>query len=181
MKKIIIGAVLLALLIIGASFAYEYLSEKEQASPPSVQKPVENTQQRQLAPDFTVFDAEGNPVSLSDFKGKPVVANFWATWCGPCKQEMPAFEKLYKEYGDEVVFLMVNLPDGETTESVLEFVKSNGYTFPVFFDSENDASVTYGIRSIPATLFVDSEGYVFAGYAGALSEDIIREHIEGIK
>ncbi|MBP3544577.1 MAG: TlpA family protein disulfide reductase, partial [Lachnospiraceae bacterium] len=64
------------------------------------------------APDFTVIDAEGNEVKLSDMRGKPVVVNFWASWCGPCKMEMPEFEEVYKELGDEVHFMMVNLTDG---------------------------------------------------------------------
>ena len=90
------------------------------------------------ANDFTVINNEGESVSLSDFFGKPIIVNFWASWCGPCKMELPEFEKAYKTYGEEIEFLMVNLTDeyGETVESVKKFTKDNKYNFPLYFDTE---------------------------------------------
>ena len=90
------------------------------------------------APDFTVYDFQGNEVSLSDFRGKPVVLNFWASWCGPCKREMPDFESIYQELGEDVEFMMVNVTDGsrETRDSAAEFIAGEGYTFPVYYDSQ---------------------------------------------
>ncbi|MBQ4347432.1 MAG: TlpA family protein disulfide reductase, partial [Firmicutes bacterium] len=88
-----------------------------------------------MAPDFTVYDSEGNAVMLSDFIGKPIVLNFWASWCGPCKMEMPEFNEAYAELGEDIQFLMVNVTTGrETQESASAFIEENGYSFPVFYD-----------------------------------------------
>ena len=112
------------------------------------------------APDFTVYDIDGNPVKLSDFLGKPVILNFWASWCGPCKAEMPDFEEAYLEYGDTIQFLTVNLTDGrnETVESASEYITQQGYTFPVYYDTALDAAYAYEVNSIPRTYFIDAQG-----------------------
>jgi len=132
------------------------------------------------ATDFTVIDTNGKKVSLSDYIGKPVVVNFWATWCGPCKMELPAFDKLCKEYDGQVSFMMVNLTDGyqETVDGVKQFVSENEYTFPVFFDTEYSASNSYQIYSIPETIFVDKEGNLVKSQIGAMSEEVLRKYIE---
>lgn len=132
-----------------------------------------------MAPDFEVLDAEGNPVHLTDFRGKPVIMNFWATWCPPCKSELPDFDHLAQEYADDIVFLMINLTDGgrDTIEGVQAFMAEMGYTFPVYYDTEYSASVAYGASSIPMTVLVDPQG-ALVGYAiGALSEPILRQAI----
>ena len=124
------------------------------------------------APDFTAYDRDGNSVRLSDYLGKPVVLNFWASWCPPCKSEMPHFNKVYGDVKDDVVFLMVDLVDGmqETETSGLKFVTDSGFGFPVLFDNDQDAANTYGIRSIPATVFIGRDGTVAAGVEGAIDE-----------
>ena len=95
------------------------------------QEPEQKEEQTQSAPDFTVYDAEGNEVKLSDFIGKPVVLNFWASWCGPCKAEMPFFDAMYNDYKDKVQVVMVNVTDGsrDTVESVTAFYEDSDYTF----------------------------------------------------
>ena len=124
------------------------------------------------APDFSVETADGETVRLSDFRGKPVVVNFWATWCGPCKSELPAFDRAHAEYGEDVVFLMVNLTDGqrETVDGVAKFVKDGGYDFPVYYDTSYSAANAYGVYSIPMTVLVDAEGNLIGGQVGAVSE-----------
>lgn len=135
------------------------------------------------APDFTVTDQEGNKVSLSDFVGKPVILNFWASWCGPCKSEMPAFEDAYTEYGEEIHFLMVNLTDGarETPDVAKAFIEEQGYTFPIYYDTDIDAARVYGVMSIPATYIIDSEGNIVAHARGALDRETLQTGIDMVK
>ncbi len=193
-KGLIIGVIIFALVMVLAVFAYNRLSQSytpPETSPDTVisesdadsntaKSPEESNVIR--ATDFTVEDGVGNSVSLYSFKGKPIVVNFWATWCGPCKSELPAFEKAYKTYGDEVEFMMVNLTDGqrETIPKVKEFIGENGYTFPVYYDTKYSASATYGISSIPATLFVDADGNVYDGRLGAMNENTLFRLIDGL-
>ena len=134
------------------------------------------------APDFTVYNKEGNPVKLSDMKGTPVVLNFWASWCPPCKSEMPDFDEIAKEYEGKVVFMMVNLTDGtqETQESAQSFIDSMGYTFPVYFDKDSDAAYQYGIQSIPTTFFIDANGNLIAYGEGAMDGDTLKRGISMI-
>ncbi len=135
-----------------------------------------------LAPDFTVLDIDGADVTLADrlADGKPIVLNFWATWCGPCKSELPAFDKAAGEYADEVTFMLINLTDGqrETVDVVREFMDENGYTFPVYFDTEYSAAIPYGANSIPLTYFVTSDGVVVGGFMGAMPEETLYNYLE---
>ena len=121
------------------------------------------------APDFTVVDGTGAEVKLSDFVGKPVVLNFWASWCPPCKAEMPDFEEAYKKYKDDVVFMMVDMTDGvqETVDQAQAHIASCGYTFPVYFDTNSEAAYAYYVSSIPQTFFIDAGGNLVA-YADSM-------------
>ena len=121
--------------------------------------------------DFTVQDWEGNMVKLSDFFGKPIVLNFWASWCPPCKAELPDFDDACKKYDGEVVFLMVNMTDNqmETVEVAKDFIKTYGYDFPVYFDVDYEAAMVYGVRSIPQTYFINAEGEAVATATGMIS------------
>ncbi len=114
------------------------------------------------APDFTVYDEDGNPHKLSDFFGKPIVLNFWASWCPPCKAEMPDFDEKYLEYGDRVQFLMVNLTTGDTFQDAVNHIKREGYQFPVFYDLTGEAGYVYEIRGIPVTYFIGVDGQIKA-------------------
>ena len=198
-KTFLILLLVLILLLGGASVLYNSLGQQaapEQLSIRQTQEPtVQETAaqetisetaapqgQKTPAPDFTVYDAEGNEVKLSDFLGKPVVLNFWASWCGPCKMEMPEFHEKYLELGEEVQFLMINLTDGsrEPVDVAASFLASQEYTFPVLYDTKSSAAAAYGIRSIPATFFIDAEGYAIAQATGAISADTLQRGIDMI-
>lgn len=117
------------------------------------------------APDFTAALTDGSEFTLSEQQGKVVLLNFWATWCGPCVREMPAFEKLYGEYGEDVAILAVNCMESE--DIVKAFQEENGYTFPIACDPEGDISLKYPSQGIPYTLVIDKEGIIQKIYVGA--------------
>lgn len=148
-----------------------------ETDPPITYDPDKNT-----APDFTVLDANGKKTRLSDNFGKPIVINFWATWCPPCKRELPDFDKLCTEYGDKVVFMMVNLTDGrrDTVDGTKKFISKNGYTFPVYFDTEYNGADAYNVSSIPQTTFIDANGNVYTTRIGAMNETVLRSYINAL-
>ena len=137
--------------------------------------------QRTAAPDFTAYDADGNAVQLSDYFGKPLVLNFWASWCGPCKSEMPAFQQAY-EQEDGVQFLLVNMTGGRETQADAEaLLEEEGYTFPVLFDLDLDAAMTYGVAALPTTYFLDAEGNLVAWAQGAINEQTLQQGLDMIR
>ena len=142
----------------------------------------ESSEALTAAPDFTVQEADGTVHKLSEYKGKPIVLNFWASWCGPCRSEMPEFNEVYKERGTEVQFLMVNLTDGnrETVKSASDFVAAQGYSLPILYDTAQDAARTYGVFSIPCTYFIDANGMMTAQARGAIDKDTLLHGIEMI-
>lgn len=189
-KKILIIAVVFVLLLAGAFLLYNKLSGSvspdQLAAEDEAQNQDEESDRQQAkvkAPDFVVYDKDGNKVGLSDYLGKPVVLNFWASWCGPCASEMPDFEEAYKERGDKIQFLMINLTDGyqETMESATEYIQEQGFTFPVFYDTESNAANTYATYSIPMTFFIDSEGYMVARATGALDSATLKKGLDMIE
>lgn len=126
-------------------------------------------QEGDTAPDFTADLADGSTFTLSEQRGKVVLLNFWATWCGPCVEEMPAFEKLHKEYGEEVAVLAVNSLEDE--ETVRQFVAETGYTFPIAFDVEGTVNMKYPTDGIPYTLVIGKDGTVQNIFVGATDAD----------
>jgi len=191
--KTILALVSMAIVLIGASFAYKNLSKNytpeqnlslqgknDAVSPnPNEGTSQDNQQDTSPAPDFAVLDAEGNERMLSDYFGKPIVLNFWASWCPPCKSEMPDFQKLYLEQGTEVQFLMVDMVDGqrETMEKGKQYIEDKSYTFPVLFDTKQNAANTYGVSSIPTSIFIDKDGNIVGEVQGAIKEETLRKGI----
>ena len=111
------------------------------------------------APDFELTKLDGTNVKLSDLKGKKVILNFWATWCGPCQQEMPDMEAFYKEHKENVEILAVNYTPSEKVgeEKVSNFIKEKGITFPVLLDKNIDVTTAYKVITIPTSYFIDTK------------------------
>ena len=126
-------------------------------------------QEGDTAPGFSAPLADGGTFTLSEQKGKVVLLNFWATWCGPCVGEMPAFERLKEHYGDDVSILAVNSMEDEAT--VNQFIKEKGYTFPIAYDTDGELGEKYPTDGIPYTLVIDAEGIIKNIYLGAESAD----------
>lgn len=147
------------------------------------QQPSESAAPEKLKPDFTMEDAQGNAVKLSDFEGKPVVLNFWATWCGYCAMEMPEFDEVYQEMGEEVQFIMLDVVDGarETKEKGMAFIQEKGFTFPVFFDTEMQGGNVFGVSSLPTTYFIDQDGYLVTYAQGMIDKETLQKGIEMAK
>ena len=154
-----------------------------EATPQESQRPVVP------APDFTLTDQYGNTHTLSDYKGKTVFLNFWATWCGPCKSEMPDIQALYEAYGEnegDLIVLGVANPKTDqnpytsegTQEEVEQFLEDNGYTFPVVMDLTGEVLYTYGISAFPTTFMIDSEGNVYGYVPGALTGEIMESIVQ---
>ena len=192
-KALLVILLVFVVTLVVATVLYRQLGQTvapdqlEVQSPPTTQE-VEETEaqtepEKMKAPDFTVYDADGNEVHLTDFVGKPIVLNFWASWCGPCKMEMPDFNEKYLELGEEVQFLMINMTDGsrETVAIASEFIKESGYSFPVFYDTKMDAANTYGAYSLPMTFFIDAEGYPVARATGAIDAETLMRGIDMIR
>ena len=153
---------------------------EETGAPQDSAAPEETERPKVEAPDFTAVDADGTEVKLSDYVGKPIVLNFWASWCSPCKSEMPEFNAAWEELDGEVQFLMVNMTDGarETVESAREYVEGEGFTFPVLFDTKSEAAIAYSAYSLPTTYFIDAEGYVTARAVGAIDGETLQKGLD---
>ncbi len=164
-------------------------TEAEPAEPTNTEQAVEPPAQEEsapiAAPDFTLTDQYGETHTLSDYRGKVVFLNFWATWCPPCRAEMPDIQKLYETYGGaedaEVVILAVATPGvgGETDEAgVIAFLNENGYTYPVAMDPTGQVLYDYDISAFPTTFMIDAEGNVFGYVPGAMSGEIMQSIID---
>ena len=192
-KKMVLILILVFVLLIGGAYvlytrlepslAPDQLAAQTTKAADDQQGSADSNEQEQVtAPDFTVYDVSGNPVKLSNYFGKPIVLNFWASWCGHCQMEMPDFQEKYETLDGQVQFLMINMTDGsrETVTSASEFIKDQGYTFPVLYDTETDAAAAYSANSLPTTYFIDAKGYVIAQATGAVSGDTLQRGIDMI-
>jgi len=118
------------------------------------------------APDFTLQNLDGQSISLSDLKGKPVLVNFWATWCGPCVSEMPYIQEIHEDWSDSgLMVLAINM--GDSASEVEQFLQEHNLSLPVLLDTKKVVAPKYGIRAIPTTFFIDKDGIVQVKVIGA--------------
>jgi peroxiredoxin len=185
LKKNII--VIIALLCLVAYGGYDYLSKSSERTEKSLGTTAENVEigieKGNAAPDFELSDLEGNPVKLSDFQGKVVMVNFWATWCPPCRIEMPHMQKFYEDYeSKDVVILGVNLtPTEQNEEAIKPFVEEQKLTFPIVLDPAGEAMLTYQVVAYPTTYLLDSKGVIQEKFRGAINYEIMEDAVSKIR
>jgi peroxiredoxin len=165
-RKVKRAKALLLLLFVVLAVTAAGLSCAPPGTAASERSPVTGWQIGNVAPDFTLADIDGKSVSLSDYRGKPVLINFWATWCPPCVQETPFLQQIYdQQAGKGLVFLAVNIE--ENPAKVREFFAKNTLSLPVLFDFTGSTTSKYGVSSIPSTFFVDGSGVIRRKVVGA--------------
>lgn len=130
------------------------------------------------APDFVLEDLSGNPVKLSDLKGRLVVLNFWATWCTPCRTEMPEFQEIYQQNQPDLVVLGINLE--EPPSDIQDFVSPLNITYPILLDNDGLVSKLYKVIQLPNTYFIDRDGIIRIRHIGLLSSDQFQEYLDRV-
>lgn len=173
MIKRAIAAGILAGLVLFAIFQHFYQINEPEAT--AVSKSTTGIDAGMAAPSFTLKNLAGKEVTLGEYKGKKVMLNFWATWCPPCKKEMPDMEKFYKDHGQKIEILAVNL---DPQNDVQAFVKENRITFPVLLDQNGETQQTYSIISVPTTFIIDEEGLIVKKHIGSMTYEQMKELAE---
>lgn len=184
-KRAIIGILLLAAVaIIVINFFEEDAQPIDTGESASAQDEslAEGLSQGQAAPDFTLTDQNGDTVQLSDYRGKKVILNFWATWCPPCRAEMPHMQEFHENNADgDVVILAVNLTaqdNGE--EAIRSFIDEFGLTFSIPMDETGSTAQTYQIRTVPTTYILDTKGEIAQKIVGPMDEQIMKDQTDSI-
>lgn len=192
MKKLsVLSATLLssALILSACASTFEKKEETNKQTATSSSSETKATQ----AYDFTAMDKDGKTVKLSDFKGKKVYINMWASWCGPCMREIPELEKVYQKYKNnkDIVFLSMTSPNDaefknqspqdKSKDVILKKAKELGATYPVLFDVNDRFIINYAIRSFPTHIFINSDGTIGNRIAGAVTEESLTKEIEKLK
>ncbi|MFF5995601.1 TlpA disulfide reductase family protein [Lysinibacillus sp. KU-BSD001] len=191
MKKNILGLLIVSLLLVFV--AVNLLTSDETASSLEIQQAESKVGEETVevntevnaeipyAKDFTLPNLQGEEVNLSDYKGQIVILNFWATWCPPCKEEMPHMQSFYEKQ-DDIEIVAVNLTSMDVgLDKVKQFVDAYGLTFPILLDEEDIVGQQYGIITIPTTYIIDREGKVFQEIVGAVDEQMLEEMIDALK
>jgi len=130
------------------------------------------------APEFSLLTLDGDEIRLSELRGKPVIINFWASWCGPCRLEMPDLQATHLEQGDGLTVLGVNLTERDSNlDEVAGFIEELGVTFPIVLDTEGEVADLYRVRGQPASIFVDADGVVSTVFYGIVNEQFIQDRI----
>lgn len=187
---LIVGVAMFAMMLVSAYFGYEFLSSKYKNVNSATDNLVDNenidedsNNNKVLAKDFVVYGDNLKEVKLSDYRGIAVIINYWASWCPPCKDEMPAFNEMSAKYSeDQVVILMINATDGqrETMSTAKQYIDKNNFKMNVFYDSKMDLGTKYKISSIPRTFFIDKDGYIVDDHTGSMSKEQLETKIKAL-
>lgn len=165
-KKNIVITIVLILAIIGLFVgAYYLISNNGYVS--EIDRQISKETESTTATEFTLKDLDGNNISLSEYKGKKIFINIWATWCGPCKKEMPYIDEIYKEY-PEIQILMVN--SLESKESVQEYIDTYGYSFKVLLDLEEVVTKAYKAYAYPTSILINEDGNIIKRFSGTMTK-----------
>lgn len=169
-KRLLFKTMILVLFISAAWFAlYQQFAVSDDRR--------ESAELHQPAPNFTLPKVNGGKVNLKELKGKAVVVNFWGSWCGPCKREMPVIQKAYSRYkGEDLEIVAVNVQESEAV--VKRFIDSYSLTFPVALDKKAEVYRSWEIFSLPTTFFIDSEGDIMRAYEGEMSSGKLHQWID---
>jgi peroxiredoxin len=127
------------------------------------------------APDFELTSLNGSAVRLSDYQGHPVLINYWATWCPPCREELPLIQKRYERFSPDLVVLAINA--GEDQETVKNYIDKNSFTFSVLLDPDWKAEALFGIMAYPTSVFINDKGIILARYVGGMSVDTLDDYL----
>ena len=187
-KKVLASLVGLVILIGGSYFLYQNLTQNEEEPQGTLvsETPKEETVTynniADEAFDFELENENGEKVMLSSYKGKPIVLNFWASWCPPCREEMPIFERI-QEKNPDVTFLYVNQTDGkkETKAKAQEFLEKEGLEMAVQYDETTNSAIKYALTALPSTYFIDAEGNIHNRAVGGINAEILMSAISGIE
>jgi len=186
-KKLLLWVIVIGVVLFAAFTFYN------QNKPPRTgQQPQGSTDtgsqigsKKQAAPDIVLKDLSGQTVKLSDYKGKVVILNFWASWCPPCKSEMPDLDKTAKELaaGKDAVLLAVNLTDGvrETENKANKYITDNHFSMSVLLDTEGKAADAYGISNIPTTFIINKQGEIYDYIVGPTTEKALMDYVNKLK
>jgi cytochrome c biogenesis protein CcmG/thiol:disulfide interchange protein DsbE len=155
------------------AFGFMYVRSRNERASDNVSPSVGNT-----APGFELANLSGQSIRLGDLRGRPVLINFWATWCGYCLQELPVIEKYYERYASELIVLAVDV--GDSLADVRSVVKKYGFTFPVLRDPNSIVFQQYRLDSFPVTFVLDTEGVVLVKHQGYMSEDKLVEYLNKV-
>ena len=171
--------ILYILVLIAGGFWIEFSADRNGVS---ASESIPAPQTGFAAPDFTLQTSEGTAYTLSELRGQAVLVNLWATWCPPCRAEMPAIEKLYLEYKDQgLVVLALNMTYQDDPLKIGPFVREYNLTFPILLERTGDVASTYQLRSLPTSFFIDRHGIIATVIVGGpMSEALLRTRIENI-
>ena len=157
-------------------------AEDEMVNDPTTEPEVLTADESQgevdYAPDFTLSDLDGNSVSLSDYAGTPLLVNFWATWCPPCRSELPLIQQYQDQYAGDFVVLAVD--GAETAEDVRSFVEAQGYTMMFLLDTDYAVAELYQVRGFPTSVFIDADGAIQKVHIGELTEPMLIAYLDMI-